>query len=128
MVEKGSIVLSVNDKKYEDERNARFAGRVNNFLRDRPEEIPDYITFFDESTLGATQHGPEYIPFEPLMQDSERMPQLTGAQIDAFTRHSERLKAIGQGNYEPARLQPKKSGLSEIFYAIERQLADEKDN
>jgi hypothetical protein len=126
MVDKGTLVLRVDSKTEENERNTRFVEKINKFCKDNPD--PDYFRLLDDSTLVATQHGPEYIPFEPVLQDCVHMPQVTHEQVAAFSRHSERLRAIEQVPYERAKPQPKLSRLSEIFHTLEAQCASREYN
>jgi histone deacetylase complex regulatory component SIN3 len=89
-----TIVLRFDSRTKRDERNARFARRINQMCLDNPDLVSEYHMFVDESTLGAAQHGPEYVPYEPLLEDSERMPRISSAQVSDAARFSERIRAI----------------------------------
>jgi hypothetical protein len=116
-----SLVLRHYSKREEDERIARFAARINYFIRYHPHLVAEC----QDMTADPLPPEPERNSLEYMLWGKETLPRTTPAQLAVTGRNSERIKAIEQIPCEPAKPQPKQSGLSDIYRTLEAEIAED---
>lgn len=119
-----TLVLRPYNRREEEERTARYAARINHFIRHHPHLVAEC----QDMTADPIPDGIREMSLEYLLLGREPAPGITSAQIAVTGRNSERIRAMAGLSAESAKPQPRSSKLSDIYRAIEAEVNGQNSN